>query len=284
LIKNSELVLNEDKSIYHLKLKPEEIADLIFVVGDQSRVQQVSKYFDSIELKVSNREFNTHTGYIGKKRVSVTSTGIGTDNIDIVLNELDALANLDLESREIKKDHKQLDIIRIGTSGGIQKDIDIDSIIASSHGLGLDNLMHFYSDNNLNNEINQHLLNYLDWPKELSNPYIYQASKTLLSKFDKLRKGITVTSPGFYAPQGRKIRAPFSIKDLHDQLSNYKYENLSICNFEMETSALYGLGKLLGHNCLTVCCVLANRQTKEYSKNPKQTIEKTIKTVLDHIT
>lgn len=281
MIKNSELVLNEDKSIYHLKLKAEEIANLIYVVGDQSRVQQVSKHFDSIELKVSNREFNTHTGYVGKKRVSVISTGIGTDNIDIVINELDALANLDLESREIKKDHKKLDFIRIGTSGAIKKNIEIDSIIASSHGLGLDNLMHFYSNNNLNNDMNRHLLNYLDWPKELSDPYIYEASKKLLDKFDNLRKGITVTAPGFYAPQGRKIRAPFSIKDLHKQLSDYKYDNFSVCNFEMETSALYGLGKLLGHNCLTICCVLANRQTKEYSKNPNETIEKTIKTVLD---
>lgn len=284
MIKNSELVLNEDKSIYHLKLKAEEIANLIYVVGDQSRVQQVSKYFDSIELKVSNREFNTHTGYIGKKRVSVISTGIGTDNIDIVLNELDALANVDLESREIKKNHNKLDIIRIGTSGAIKKNIKIDSIIASSHGLGLDNLMHFYSDNNLNNDINQHLLDYLNWPKELSNPYIYEASKELLDNFDNLRKGITVTAPGFYAPQGRKIRAPFSISDLHEQLINYKYDNFSVCNFEMETSALYGLGKLLGHNCLTICCVLANRQTKEYSKNPKETIENTIKTVLDFTT
>lgn len=281
MIKNSELVLNEDKSIYHLKLKAEEIANLIYVVGDQSRVQQVSKHFDSIELKVSNREFNTHTGYVGKKRVSVISTGIGTDNIDIVINELDALANLDLESREIKKDHKKLDFIRIGTSGAIKKNIEIDSIIASSHGLGLDNLMHFYSNNNLNNDMNRHLLNYLDWPKELSDPYIYEASKKLLDKFDNLRKGITVTAPGFYAPQGRKIRAPFSIEDLHKQLRNYKYDNFSVCNFEMETSALYGLGKLLGHNCLTICCVLANRQTKEYSKNPNETIEKTIKTVLD---
>lgn len=281
MIKNSELVLNEDKSIYHLKLKAEEIANLIYVVGDQSRVQQVSKHFDSIELKVSNREFNTHTGYVGKKRVSVISTGIGTDNIDIVINELDALANIDLESREIKKDRKKLDFIRIGTSGAIKKNIEIDSIIASSHGLGLDNLMHFYSNNNLNNDMNRHLLSYLDWPKELSDPYIYEASKKLLDKFDNLRKGITVTAPGFYAPQGRKIRAPFSIKDLHKQLSDYKYDNFSVCNFEMETSALYGLGKLLGHNCLTICCVLANRQTKEYSKNPNETIEKTIKTVLD---
>ena len=284
MIKNSELVLNEDKSIYHLKLKPEEIADLIFVVGDQNRVEQVSKHFDSIELKVSNREFNTHTGYIGNKRVSVTSSGIGTDNIDIVFNELDALANVDLESRKIKKTHKELNIIRIGTSGAIQKDIEIDSIIASSHGLGLDNLMHFYSENNLNNQINQHLLNYLDWPKELSNPYIYEASEQLLSKFVNLRKGITVTAPGFYAPQGRMIRAPFSINNLQQQLENYRYKNLAVCNFEMETSALYGLGKILSHNCLTICCVLANRQTKEYSKNPQKTIENTIKTVLEHTT
>lgn len=282
MIKNSELVLNEDKSIYHLKLKTEQIADLIYVVGDQNRVQEVSKHFDSIEFQVSNREFKTHTGYIGSKRVSVISSGIGTDNIDIVLNELDALANIDLESRTIKKKHKKLNIIRIGTSGSIQKNIKIDSLIASSHGLGLDNLLHFYSENHLNNDINHHLSDYLDWPKELSNPYIYEANQQLLSKFDSINKGITVTAPGFYGPQGREIRLPFKIKNIHQLLANYKYHGFSVCNFEMETAAIYGLGKLLGHNCLTVCGILANRLTKEYSKNPKKTIEKLIKTVIEN--
>jgi uridine phosphorylase len=283
LIKNSELVLNEDNSIYHLKLKSNDIADLILLVGDQNRVSQVSKHFDSIELKVSNREFKTHTGYIANKRISVISTGIGTDNIDIVLNELDALANVDLRKREVRKEHRKLNIVRIGTSGTIQKNINVNSIVVSSLAIGLDNLIHFYENNNLKNEANNHLKKYLDWPSNLSQPYIFEANKDLLNKFDKFQKGITVTSPGFYAPQGRMIRAPYSIKNLHKKLENYKYKNLSIYNFEMETSALYGLGSILGHNCLTVCCVLANRQTKEYSKEPKKTIENTIKSVLENI-
>lgn len=281
MIKNSELVLNDDNSIYHLKLKPEHIAKTIYIVGDQNRVFEVSKYFDSIEHKVSNREFVTHTGYIGKKRVSVLSTGIGSDNIDIVMNELDALVNIDFKSRTIKKKHTALEIIRLGTCGSIQKNIEINSLLVSSHGLGIDNLMHFYNNTNLNNSINNAIKEYIKWPENLSTPYIFDADPHLLKKFNHLKKGITVTAPGFYGPQARTIRLPYAITDLKKQLTNFEYNGLKICNFEMETAALYGFGFLMKHSCLTICCVLANRFSKTYSKNPKKAIENMITTTLN---
>ena len=280
----SELVLNEDGTIYHLHLNPEQIADTIILVGDPGRVKYISQHFDRIDHKISNREFLTHTGYIGEKRLTVLSTGIGTDNIDIVLNELDALININLNSRIENKQKKSLNIIRIGTSGSIQKNIKLDSYLVSEYGMGLDNLMHYYLDNYDDKKLANYFNKHSNWPKELSQPYFYSGCNRLLKKFDDLQSGITATAPGFYAPQGRKIRLPLAIKDLHEQLQSFKYKNLQICNFEMETSALYGLGKMLNHNCLTICAVIANRAEKKYSKNYKRTIQEMIAFVLERLT
>ena len=279
----SELVLNDDRSIYHLQLHSEQIADTILVVGDQGRVQQISKYFDRIEHKVVNREFVTHTGNIGNKRLTALSTGIGTDNIDIVINELDALVNIDLENRIEKKEKKILNIIRIGTSGAVHQDIPVDCYVASTHGMGMDNLMYYYANNSFDTKMGEAFKNHADWPKDLSLPYFYEGSKILLKKFSDLRNGITATSPGFYGPQGRNIRLPFSIPDLHEQLNTFEYDNLKIINFEMETAALYGLGKLLGHQCLTICAILANRIKQQYSKDHKKTVSELIPFVLERL-
>ncbi len=261
---------SEVKGVYHLNLLKENIARDIFLVGDQGRVSEISNRFDSIEFKISNREFTTHTGYIGNKRVSALSTGIGTDNIDIVLNELDSIVS----------ENESLNLIRLGTSGTIQKEIDINSLVVSTHGLGIDNLMHFYANNKFDNELQKAINEQLNWPKELSTPYIYAADPELLSKFDGFTSGITVTAPGFYAPQGRKLRLPYAITDLHERLQSFDSNGLKITNFEMETSALYGLSKLMGHKSLTICTILANRATGEKSNDYKSAIDNMIDTVL----
>lgn len=271
------------KGVYHLNLLPEHISKDIFLVGDQGRVSEISKHFDRLEHQIANREFVTHTGYIGNKRISAISTGIGTDNVDIVLNELDALVNTHLESGEEKKEKTSLNLVRLGTSGTIQRDIQINSLVVSSHGLGLDNLMHFYANNQFDKDMQDAIDRQIEWPDSLSKPYIYAANNNLMSKFEEFTLGVTVTAPGFYAPQGRKMRIPFSIEDLHQRLLNFKHNGTKITNFEMETSALYGLGKLMGHNCLTICTILANRAKNEYSDNPKGAIDNLIEQAIDKL-
>ena len=271
------------KGVYHLNLLPEHISKDVFLVGDQARVSEISKHFDSIECQIANREFITHTGYIGEKRISAISTGIGTDNIDIVLNELDALVNTDLESGQELKEKTSLNLIRLGTSGTIQKEININSIVVSSYGLGIDNLMHFYANNQFDYEIQNAIDQQLQWPTFLSKPYVYAANKDLLNKFEGFNQGITITAPGFYAPQGRQMRIPFAIEDLHQKMLNFNHNGIKITNFEMETSALYGLGKLMGHNCLTLCTILANRATNQRSTNYKSSIENLIVQALDKL-
>ena len=283
-IPESELVINNDGSIYHLHLHPEQIADTIFIVGDQGRVQEVSQHFDRIEHRVINREFVTHTGYIGNKRLTALSTGIGTDNIDIVLNELDALVNIDLDARVEKSTKKRLDIIRLGTSGAVHQDIPVDCYLVSTHGMGMDNLMHYYANNQFDQELTNAFKTHSNWPQKLSEPYFYKGSEDLLNLFTDLRNGITATAPGFYGPQGRSIRLPFSIPDLHQQLNSFEHNNLKITNFEMETAALYGLGKLLDHRCLTICAIIANRIQQQYSKDYKKTVSEMIPFVLERIT
>lgn len=275
--------INNVSGAYHLKLVPEQLAKTIFLVGDQNRVGEISKHFDSIEHRISNREFTTHTGFIGKHRISALSTGIGTDNIDITLNELDALINTDLETNQPLEKRTSLDLIRLGTSGTIRKEIEIDSLVVSSHGLGIDNLMHFYANNQFDSDLQTAINQQIKWPDSLSKPYIYSADSQLLSKFSDLVKGITVTAPGFYAPQGRKVRLPVSIEDLHQQLRLFEYKSHKITNFEMETSALYGLGKLMGHRCLTICTILANRATNKKSTNYKKSIDNMIDTTLKRL-
>ncbi len=274
---------NISKKVYHLNLLPEHISKDIFLVGDQGRVSEISKRFDRIDYQISNREFITHTGYIGKKKISVISTGIGTDNIDIVINELDALINTNLQTGEKLESLTKLNLVRLGTSGTIHKEIDLNSIVVSSYGLGLDNLMYFYANNDFDKEIQTAINKQIKWPSKLSKPYVYSASQDLLNKFDDFINGITITAPGFYAPQARKVRIPYAYKNLNKEMINFNHKGIKIINYEMETSALYGLGKLMGHNCLTLCTILANRATNKRSNNYKNAIDNLINKTLERL-
>jgi len=287
IIKESELIINPDKSIYHLKLRPEHIAETIIIVGDPQRVEMISNYFDEIEYKIQNREFVTHTGYLNKKRLTVLATGIGTDNIDIVLNELDALANIDLDKRVLKEKHTALNIIRLGTAGAVQPDIPVDSFIMSSYGLGLDGLLNFYADKGsvFENELTDAFINQTNYPQILAKPYIVKCSEKLAETLGKgITKGITATASGFYGPQGRELKLKLAYPDLNKKIERFNYKGKRITNFEMETSALYGLGKLLDHNTLTICAIIANRVNEEFSKDYKKTVTKMVELVLERLT
>lgn len=285
-IEPSELIINARGAIYHLDLRPEEMAETVITVGDPGRVDKVSRYFDHIEHKTAHREFITHTGTLGGKRISVLSTGIGPDNIDIVLNEMDALANIDLETRTEKKEKKQLRIIRIGTSGSLQGDIGVDQFVASTHGLGLDNLMHFYPFRNNDHEIKLMgaFKSHVTLQPRLSEPYVFGGSAQLLAQFaEGCHAGITVTVPGFYGPQGRILRMGLSMPSLNEQLTSFRWGNHRITNFEMETSAIYGLGSTLGHQCLSLNAIIANRIQKQYSADAQAAVDKLIRHVLERI-
>jgi len=284
IIAETELILTAENKIYHLNLSKDEIANDIILVGDPDRVSVISNKFESIEHKIQNREFVTHTGILNGKRISVIATGIGPDNIDIVVNELDALVNIDFKTRTINKKKKTLNLIRLGTSGALQKDIEVDSFLVSSFGLGLDNIAYFYeSEEIIEQDMSKKYKQHAHWPENLSNPYIVKASDNLLSLFPDVKKGITATAPGFYGPQGRTLRLNPYITNLHEKMESFNYKENRITNFEMETSALYYLGKSLGHNTLTICAIIANRLTKEYSKDYKKTVEKMIDLVLKRI-
>ena len=281
----SELVLNPDGSVYHLHLRPEHIARDIIIVGDQDRVKEVSKHFDRIEFQTSKREFVTHTGYIGNKRLTVLSTGIGTDNIDIVFNELDALVNIDLNTRIPKENLQSLNIIRVGTSGALQEDIPIDSIVLSSYGLGLDGLMNFYK--HTPNETEVELLKQINEKVSLPiEPSLTSGSSELINLFkdNNLQQGITLTSTGFYGPQGRVLRLQPQVDRFIDDLAELNFDGLRITNLEMETSAIYGLGRLLGHHCLSVNAILANRQRLTFSKDAHAIVEEAIQLTLSKLT
>lgn len=285
-IAESELIINNRGAVYHLNLRPEELAENIITVGDPDRVAEVSKHFDKTDGKYQHREFVTHTGWIGTKRISVVSTGIGTDNIDIVLNELDALVNIDFETRSIKPQLTHLNIIRIGTSGSLQQDIPVDSFVASTHGLGIDNLLNFYQQQNnpAENELLGAFANQVQIGGGFASPYIATAGSSLLKHFvEGFHHGITVTCPGFYGPQGRILRLGLVNTELIDRLTTFSYGNHRISNFEMETSGIYGLGKLLGHQCLSLSAIVANRISKEFSKDSATTVEKLIRHTLDII-
>ncbi|MEI9912879.1 MAG: nucleoside phosphorylase [Bacteroidota bacterium] len=278
-IAESELIINSRGAVYHLDLRPEEIAGTIITVGDPDRVKEFSKYFDSVEVKAQHREFVSHTGYIGKKRLTVLSSGIGPDNIDIVINELDALANINFDTREIKSSLTALNIIRVGTSGSLQADIPIDSFVASTHGLGVDNLLNFYrlEQNEQEKQLLQSFVTHTQMHGQMSYPYISGAAGSLIKHFVKdFHQGITVTCPGFYGPQGRILRLGIRNPDLINRLTDFRFGQHRITNFEMETSAIYGLGKLLGHNCLAVNAIVANRIKKEFSKDGKAAVENLI--------
>ncbi len=279
----SELIINARGAIYHIDCLPEEIAHTIITVGDPARVAAVSKHFDSIEYKNSHREFVTHTGFIGKKRLTVISTGIGPDNIDIVLNELDALVNIDLSSRTVKPDLTSLNIIRMGTSGSLQKEIPVDSLVAGTHAIGLDNLLSYYK--HINNEEEKQILQAFVTHTQLSHgifPYLHSGSVKLLKTFvEGFHHGITVTCPGFYGPQGRVLRMGLAQPQLIDSLTTFNFGQHRISNFEMETSAIYGMGRILGHHCVSLNAIVANRITHEFSKDGSAAVEKLIKKGLE---
>lgn len=288
-IAESELIITPRGTIYHLDLGPEHLADTVITVGDPGRVKEVTKYFDRIEHKAHHREFITHTGYVGKKRISVISTGIGTGNIDIVLNELDVLANIDLATRQVNPNRHALNIIRLGSSGALQADVPVDSLVVSSHGIGLDNIMHYYNFSNSDNE--RYILDNFEQHTGMNGkvilPYIAEASISLRKHFGAgYIHGITITCPGFYGPQGRLLRGPLAFPHLLDALNTFQCGNDRITNFEMETSAIYGLGKLLGHNCLSISAIVANRVQKTFSKDGAKAIDEMIKhslTIIERI-
>jgi uridine phosphorylase len=285
-IQETELILNPDGSIYHLHLQPGNVAETILIVGDQDRVTAISKHFDKIEFKIQNREFVTHTGFIGNKRITALSTGIGTDNIDIVLNEVDALVNIDLKERVPKKEHTSLNIIRIGTSGSLQADIPVDSFLLSTHGLGFDGLLNFYdaAKTTENEDVVDAFIRHTNWKNNLARPYLFAGSENLISKLERnMFKGITATASGFYAPQGRELRLKPAMENLNEKLTSFNLNGQRITNFEMETSALYGLGSALGHQCATICAIVGNRVTLQFSKNYKKAVNMLIETVLERI-
>ena len=284
-IPNTDLLINPDGSIYHLNLKPEQVADTVILVGDPDRVPEISCHFDKVEYVVSNREFITHTGLYRGKRITAISTGIGTDNIDIVVNELDALVNIDFASRTFCPLHRKLDIIRIGTSGAIQPDIPLDSYGLSTFGMGLDNLLYYYNHSSVEQkEMSDAFMVSSGWNISNVRPYFIKGSESLAKKFkDGIIKGITATAPGFYGPQGRKLRIDLADPGMITKLRDFRFHGERIINFEMETSALYALGAILDHNVLTVCALIANRATQSFSQDHKPVIKKLVELVLETI-
>jgi len=284
-LKASEFIQNKDGSVYHLNLLPEHLANTVITVGDPDRVDQVTKYFEKVEVKIHKREFHTQTGYYKGKHISVISTGIGTDNIDIVFNELDALVNIDFKTREVKDKLTSLDIIRIGTSGGIQTDVPLDSFLVSEMGVGFDSLLHFYeADEILDKDFSRALKEQLQLKDANGLPYVVSCSKELASKFsNNFIKGVTVTNCGFYGPQGRKLRLPLSMPKLNDLMSSFEYKGKKITNLEMETAGIYGLSKLLGHRAVSLNAIIANRATGEFSANPGKTVDNLIKLSLESL-
>lgn len=284
-IKPSELILNPDGSVYHLKLKPGQVANTIITVGDQDRVAQVTKHFDTIEFTTQKREFKTQTGTFKGKRLTVISTGIGPDNIDIVFNELDALVNIDFETRTPKDQLTSLDFIRIGTSGSLQADIPVDSFVASTHGLELHGMLQFYKHDFGNNDLIDAFINFTNWNKDNARPLLIENSKRLEQKLESERtfKGITATAGGFYGPQGRVLRLPLQNPDLNHKMDTFNFNGIRITNFEMETSTIYGMCKLLGHHALSLNAIIANRANGSFSENPKETIEDLIEYTLEKI-
>jgi len=286
-IAESELILNPDGSVYHLHLKPENLADTIIIVGDPGRVKEISKHFDKVDFTVQNRELYTHTGSIGNKRLTVLSTGMGTDNLDIVINELDAVVNVDLKSREIKKSHTKLNIIRLGTAGALQADIQPGDFVASSYGMGMDGLLYFYEKGKsvMDSALAEAFVKHVNWNINLPGIYAVPCSQFLMDKVGKdLVHGVTLTAPGFYGPQGRELRLKLAFPELNHLIESFAFDGSRIANFEMETSALYGLGKMLGHETLTVCTIVANRVNHSYAEDYHGDIERLIRLVLERVT
>lgn len=286
MIQSSELILNPDGSVYHLNLKPEHIAHDIIFVGDQNRVEKITQFFDKIEFSTQKREFKTQTGIYKGKRITVMSTGIGPDNIDIVINELDALVNIDLETRQPKEELTSLNIIRIGTSGSLQEDIPVDSFVMSKFGLGLDNMLRSYLIDEVSNpEIEEAFIKHTNWDERKGRPYVIKCSEKLeqLIESDKIFKGITATAGGFYGPQGRVLRLDIQDAALNNKMDNFKFEDTRITNLEMETAAIYGLSALLGHNALSLNAIIANRASGTFSTDPYKAVDELIAYTLNKL-
>lgn len=282
-----DLIVNEDGSVYHIGMKPEDLADTVILVGDPNRVRDISCHFTGIEHEASNREFVSATGYFNGKRLTALSTGIGTDNCDIVMHELDALANFDLPTRTRNEKLRSLTIVRVGTSGAIQPDVPVMSVVVSTHALGLDNLLYFYKDGEkvFDKEMAEAFDRENSWPASLSKPYFVKASDRLVKRVGEgCVSGITVTAPGFYGPQGRFLRLPLADPGMREKLERFTFNGSRVINFEMETSALYGLGALMGHEMATLCTVIANRATGEYNPDYKTGVRRMIETLLNRLT
>ncbi|MFW9596886.1 MAG: nucleoside phosphorylase [Paludibacter sp.] len=283
----SELIVNADGSRCQLHRKPEQLADNVILVGDPGRVALVADYFDTQECSVSSREFNTTTGTYKGKRISVISTGIGTDNIDIVMNELDALANIDLEQRIEKQQFRQLTIVRIGTSGGMQPDIPLGSFLISEKSVGFDGMLNFYAGRNAVCDLafEQALTTHLVWNTQLAAPYVVDADTELVNRIGQqdMLRGVTISANGFYGPQGRVLRLNLADMQLNDKIESFRYQQYKITNYEMEGSAIAGLAKMMGHKAMTVCCIIANRRVEAANTDYKPYIEKLVTTVLDRI-
>lgn len=279
MIQSSELILNPDGSVYHLNLLPEHIAQDIIFVGDQNRVEKITQFFDSIEFSTQKREFKTQTGIFKGKRITVMSTGIGPDNIDIVMNELDALVNIDLKTRKPKEKLTSLNIIRIGTSGSLQADIPVDSFVMGKFGLGLDNMLRSYLIDEITEiAMEDAFILHTNWDLRKGRPYIISCSEKLEKRMesDKIFKGITGTAGGFYGPQGRVLRLDIQDESLNTKMDSFKYDGIRMTNLEMETSAIYGLGKLLGHHCLSLNAIIANRANGTFSEDPYKAVDELI--------
>ena len=288
MIQHSELIINDDGSIFHLHLKPEQISDHIILVGDPGRVDTIASFFSKTDFTVQNREFKTITGWYNGKKLTVISTGIGTDNIDIVLNELDALANIDLEKREIKKEHKSLNIVRIGTSGGLQPDIPVNSFVVSQKSIGFDGMLNFYANREeyCDVDFEKAFKTFTNWNKSLPTFYVVDSSEKLRLKFNDgiFTHGVTISAPGFYGPQGRVLRLPLAVPELNSQIEEFRYNQHRIINFEMESSAIYGLSKMLGHEALTICLIIANRVVLTANENYRDEMKRLIILVLERLT
>ncbi len=282
----SELILNEDGSAYHIALRDEHVMDNVILVGDMGRVDLIAKHFDSVDHVRKNREFYSKVGKYKGKEITVLSTGIGTDNIDIVINELDVAVNIDVKKRQFRQEKRSLNLIRIGTSGALQEDVPVDSFVASKYGLGFDGLLNFYETKFDKDEIalRDALIYHCAYPQRLTKPYIVESDQDLRLKVGYgMTMGITATASGFYAPQGRVLRLALQYEDLLEKYTSFKWNDERITNFEMETAALYGLGSMLGHKTLTVCAIIANRLRGEYSADYHKTVEGLIETVLDRL-
>ncbi|MDL2251594.1 nucleoside phosphorylase [Odoribacter sp. OttesenSCG-928-J03] len=289
MIDSSELIINEDGSIFHLHLLPEELADTVLLVGDPGRVETIAAYFSSIEVKKSNREFHTVTGIYNNRRISVISTGIGPDNIDIVINELDALVNIDLKSKEILSEKKSLNIIRIGTSGAVQGDIPVDSFVISEKNLGCDGVLRYYGNNEriCDRDFEEAFIKHCNWNADAARPYLVTSDNGLIERLHtegKTIKGVTLTAVGFYAPQGRELRLPLAMPGINDRITTFRYGSYKVTNYEMESAAITGLCNLLGHKATTICLIIANRINGEASADYHGNMKKLIEYVLSQIT